>query len=182
MKSASTLRIRFRICSVEFCLSMLLIFGLFLAPKCWGQNDFEAKLKTAYLINMANFVTWPANTSYVSLCINKQSHLFKHLSELSPITLGNGNRLWLRVNPGSLELCNILYWDRPSQEAFNNIISTRHEGLLIISDMNNALESGSAIQLYIRNLKLRFAFNSEAINHSNYTVSSKLLRLSRQVD
>ena len=169
--------IKIRRCALAWSLGILLpISGL-------ADNNVESKLKTAYLVNIANFVSWPETPQEIVLCTSGKAKIYKQLSKLSAVTLGNGSRLKVKFDPDSLGVCHILYLDAAahSLDAWD-IPTPPPTNLLIVSDLPDALKNGYAIQFYLRNLKLRFAVNTETLNKADYKISSKLLRLSRKID
>ncbi len=162
---------------------MCVIVVLHGSNKAHADDEFEAKLKTAYLVNIARFTTWSSNNDDKVLCIFKESAIFNEINQLKEIKSEPGFKLVINVDPVNLNICNLLYLDDDTFVAEQNqILEQMYRGTLTISDMNNAIELGFAIQFFVRNLKLRFSINQEVIKSGDYKVSSKLLRLSRQMD
>ncbi len=168
----------------RLCLSLLCVLLIIMLPlKSLAESGFEAKLKTAYMVNIARFTTWPDNNKNIVLCIFSQSSIIDEVKALNKIDETAEFRVSVLVDPENLSQCNMLYLDEntynPDQ---NDIIMTAHESLLTISDVKGALESNVAIQFFVRNLKLRFSINQQVVKSREYKISSKLLRLARQMD
>ena len=146
-------------------------------------EDFESKLKAAYLVNIADFVTWPKSGDDIALCANRNARVAQYLSPLTEKRLGTGKKLKIVIDPRSLSECDMLYWDDASEKALGSGgLSNRHKGLLIVSDIAGADSREFAIVFYVRNLKLRFYVNKDAMQGADYRISSKLLRLSRETE
>lgn len=148
-----------------------------------SAEDFESKLKTAYLVNIANFVTWPKSGGDIVLCASRNSHLARYLSTLNDIRLGTGRKLDVVIDPDTLARCDMLYWDDASARAgANALLETRHRSLLIVGDSAGENAGLCAIEFYVRNLKLRFFVNRAVVDKADYRISSKLMRLSRETE
>lgn len=147
------------------------------------DTNLEIKLKTAYLINIISFVRWPHGNDQIVLCVNGNSPVFQLVSPQNGRLVGDNKFLRIQRAEMSLEHCDVLYWDA-TLEGLTHYDSTNEKAknLLTISDQKDALEADFAVQFYTRNLKLRFALNDDVIKRANYSVSSKLMRLSKQVD
>ncbi len=163
-----------------------LLLGLLLWHVCpaMGHADagLEAKLKTAYLVNIARFTTWPNQYGPKVLCIMKDAAIFSEVQQLQAHEFGADLQLSIVINPTSLALCSMLYWDQSSADQYQQLLTTRHNGLLIVSDLSDAHQQGFAIQFFVRNLKLRLSIDQQALKGADYKISSKLLRLSKQID
>ncbi|WP_223789409.1 YfiR family protein [Marinicella meishanensis] len=148
-----------------------------------AENNFEAKLKAAYLVNIAKFTTWVDAPESIHLCIFSQATIIDEVRKLNGFSDEQLRAIEVIEDPVNLQQCHMLYLDAatfdPSQ---SNLIQQAHGGLLTISDMRDALKNDVAIQFFVRNLKLRFAINRAVISNSEYKISSKLLRLSKQME
>ncbi len=161
------------------CLFVMSVCPLYVA----AEADLEAELKTAYLVNIARFTTWSNQDEKKILCIFKESTIYPEVSQLLGFEFGPELPLMILVDPTHLGSCHMLYWDENSETDQNNeILTTSHAGLLVVSDLSDAIKRDFAIQFFVRNLKLRFSINQQVVKESDYKISSKLLRLSRQMD
>jgi len=148
-----------------------------------SPENLENKLKTAYLVNFAKFTSWKKAGDYKVICVFKSASIYPEIEQLEGGQNNPDNRVLVMVNPVDLGDCQLLYWDKATDEnESRSILSTVHPGLLIVSDMTDVEDQKFAIQFFVRNLKLRFAINQDVIKNSEYRISSKLMRLSRQIE
>jgi len=138
-----------------------------------------SKLKTAYLYNIAKFVSWQDEASETVLCVDDSSPLYSFVKELNNKPVAD-NRL-LRISSGQAARCHIVFSDRQSDEEIQLNYEPDSWGpmTLAISDKENAMDEGYTIQLFMDDGRLRFAINADALANSEFRISSKLLRLSR---
>ncbi|MBL4707859.1 MAG: YfiR family protein [Flavobacteriales bacterium] len=152
-------------------------------PSSAYADDQELKLKTAYLVNIAKFVTWPENNSKITLCLSDNSSLHEFVSDLDGYLLGSERMLYIQTNPPDLDSCHMIFVDTGfDNQRLMQIRSHQSESLLIISDIKGALDKGDDVQMFVRDLKLRIAINESTISHSSFSISSKLLRIARKLN
>ena len=138
------------------------------------------RLKAAYLVNIARFVSWPSDDEkVVRLCLPSASDLAPLSATLDGQPVGNERTLRV-VEP--LGACDLLYLDKFSAraerfEAFGDSGKT-----LVVAEIADARQRGFAIQMYTRDLKLRLAINEDIVQDADYEMSSKLLRLYRRLN
>ena len=169
-------------CSCSWRLYVLLLFCV---SSVWADTpeNLENKLKTAYLVNFAKFTTWDAPIEQKVICVFQSAAIYPEIKQLQDIVHQVDNDVSIMIDPHELTECQLLYWDESTQEQLSEeLLLTLHPALLIVSDMNDAHDQGFAIQFFVRNLKLRFAINREVVRNSEYRISSKLQRLSRQIE
>ena len=148
-----------------------------------ADDSLEDKLNAAYLINLTGFVRWPSNASETVVCLSETSSIAPYVLAQSGRALAQERTLRAQTSWSDPSECHVLYWDTGvGPWGQDPSFSERYPGVLAISDQKGALEEGFAIQFYMRNLKLRFAINAENVALSDYQISSKLMRLARQVD
>ncbi len=142
----------------------------------------EAELKTAYLMNIARFAQWPSS-DHIAMCVFDSSSIYQQVRGLDNAQIADGRRIKIRVNPSEPSECQLLYWDNASMLGKSAIRDALDfPGMLVVSDVANALDRGAVIQFFLRGNKLRFSINAELLKKADYKVSSKLLRLARRLD
>lgn len=153
------------------------------ASQLSADSVSEQKLTARYLANIASFVSWSSRQREIVLCIQSNSEISQYAQDLEGVELGQGRRLALKMDVEGLEDCEILYWDTASgEDNLSRLADTVHSGLLIVSDEQSKEKIGAAVCLYVHDLKLRFAIDQERLAGKEYKISSRLMRLSRQVD
>lgn len=164
----------------RYCWLVTLLLTLLVTNTAWAQG-VEAKLKVAYLANIASFIKWPDAPSEIGFCVSSKTRLLPSLLQLDQYSLGDGKALQLRQNPSSAMQCHMAFSDEYTPDSFSQLVLSA-PWVLSITDAPQALVDGHAIQLFVRNLRLRFAINTEVVAEADYKISSKLLRLARQLD
>ncbi|MFV0276832.1 MAG: YfiR family protein [Parahaliea sp.] len=146
-------------------------------------DEQEWRLQTAYLVNIAKFVTWPDNTQDVRLCVGELSPLYGYADGLQNVDLADGRKLKVAgLEHGSGD-CQLVFLDQGlSEEEVASVRASAGPGVLLISNRSDAFQGGDAIQFFVRNLKLRIALNEEVIQKAEYKLSSKLMRLARKLN
>ena len=166
----------------------LLLGGLLIAggtgaqrlnPSLETERAVILPAKVAYLFNIAKFVAFPGDRATVALCIDESSPLWAHAQSLDGRDLGDGRQLSVRRSGGGA--CDIAFSDESSAGDVAGGLPSPADGheVLHVSDMHNATGLGFAIEIYFENERLGFAVNESLIRNASYSVSSKLLRLSR---
>jgi YfiR/HmsC-like len=141
------------------------------------ERGVLAKLETAYLFNIARFVTWRPDDQEVRLCLPDESPLLRYAQELSGRDLGDGRRFLVGALDGSHARCDIVFIHAAFKSAGRTLpgeVST-----LLVSDRPDALARGYVLQFFLQEDSVRFAANAEAVARADYRISSKLLRLAR---
>lgn len=134
-----------------------------------------ARLKTAYLFNIAKFVSWPQATERVRLCIDTSAPVGRVAQTLHGRELEPGRQIVISHGPDAAGACDIVYEEYPAGATIE-----RSEDMLTISDSPDALNSGFVIGLFLQRDKLRFEVDQDRLRSAPYRISSKLLQLSRQ--
>lgn len=160
---------------------------------CWSPFLFAEhaaaldNLKAAYLFNIAKFVSWPNDPRVIELCIDPQASLRGRLLALNGRALSQIRSLRVRAVESIHESCHLYFGREPfveTQVIPTSLVQQPEEDsttqVLTISDAPKALESGYAFQLFLESKRLRIALSKKEVDASNYRVSSKLLRLTRE--
>jgi len=155
---------------------IFLVICSMLSPEMAQATDLSGKLKTAYIANIVKFVTWPSGAKYIKFCLYSNSNIHAQSASLMNLPIGGNRRLKVISNPKDYTLCNLVYWDSRSIQHRN---MPPHPSVLEISDMPNALILGMDIQLKIIENKMSFSIAQPKMKSSNFRISSKLLRLSK---
>ncbi|MFK7830934.1 MAG: YfiR family protein [Congregibacter sp.] len=160
-----------------------LVLPALLGERLCAQDNIEEKLKAAYLINIMSFVRWKDDKNEAVICLHQNSSVAPYVLSENGRVLGNHTTLRTITAWDEWSQCDVFYWDESSSAPLPTAaLEAQQQSLLTVSDRKGALADGFAVQFYMRNLKLRFAMNNDVIQSADYRISSKLLRLSRQVD
>ena len=148
----------------------------------------EANVKAVFLFNFAKYVTWPPvalgerSPAEVRFCVTANDTFF---SLLKPAVQGEDSD-GKPLQPVALEgldearSCQILYvGDAQSADAKAWLTAVRGQQVLTVAD--GALNDDTVITFVRDSNRIRFDINRAAASRRNLNISSKLLRLARQV-
>jgi len=145
----------------------------------------EHEVKAAFLFNFARFVEWPGEAERIELCILGEDPVTRVLGALEG-KLVHGRPVHVRriADPYRLEGCRILYVSRSERTRLAEIVLAfdEAEGVLTVSDLQGFVSAGGMIELVLDGQRVRFDVNVAAASDSGLRISSKLLRLARQVE
>jgi hypothetical protein len=170
------------------------LLALVLLNASWGvpvhpQAPNEYQVKAAFLYNFARFIEWPAE-------------LFKE--ETLPLVVGvlgedpfgsaldqslngksiNGRPLTIkRLKWGqNLRECQLLFISASEKKRLAQILdSLKGAGVVTISDLNNFCPQGGMIGFILEENKVRFVINLGVAEQARLRISSKLLKLAKEV-
>jgi hypothetical protein len=148
----------------------------------------EDNVKAVFLFNFAKYVTWPAmeigerSPLEVRVCVTANGPFFGLLKTAIQGETLDGKPL-LPVALGGLDeakTCQILYvGDTQTADAKAWLGAVRGRQVLTVGD--GALTNDVVIAFVRDDNRIRFDINRAAASHRSLSVSSKLLRLARQV-
>jgi hypothetical protein len=104
--------------------------------------------------------------------------LARYARELDGKDLGDGRVLTVTVGEIDARTCELAYVHGATTPA---AVRAAQASLLAVSDAPDALERGYAIQFFVDGGTVRFAAQQDVIARADYRVSSKLLKLARQL-
>lgn len=153
------------------------------------EREFEYRVKAAFLYNFAKFVDWPAAAfpepkSPFNLCVLGDDPFGPSLDQTvagesvggRPIALQRGARL------AELKGCHLLFVSRAEGGRQRELLAALHDGpVLTVGESRSFLDDGGMIDLVLEGNKVRFEVSLPAVEKSPLKISSKLLRLARQV-
>ena len=144
----------------------------------------EYQMKAAYLYNLATFTTWPSpSDNTVKLCILGQDRFGGALEGLTRNST-SGVHITLTYLSGlqDVRTCQILFID--ASERDNAVVILKQlDGLPImtVTDSPELFRAGSIVGLFLENRRLTFDVNYHFAQNVRLAISSKLLRVARNV-
>lgn len=144
----------------------------------------EYDLKAAYIYNFALFTAWPTDksddASPMSFCVTGQSPLAGAMEGLKNRKIRD-RRIVIReiASPEEGASCHVLYLDASAMSSL--VQSVRDTGTLTVSDTSDPLSMEAVINMAVENGKLVFDVNLQNARRAKLTLSSKLLKLARNV-
>lgn len=149
----------------------------------------EYQLKAVFLMNFAKFVEWPATAlrpgqSALTICVLGEDPFGHDLDDaVRGQTAADRAIAVRRISQISREeTCHVLFVSSPERERAERALATvRNAPVLTVSEGDDFVVAGGIIALVIEDNKVRFDINLDAAEHAGLKVSSKLLKLARNV-
>ena len=148
----------------------------------------EGRVISAYVLNFAKFVEWPAETVWadnkVTLCVVGSNVLGGALSELDGRKAGSRElHVVLHSNADdNLSGCHLVFiGESERQRAVAIIKALRESPVLTISDIEDFAEKGGGIGLLYHQNKIVFEVNLKSIQRLKLRLPGQLLNLASQV-
>jgi hypothetical protein len=175
----------------RFLVTALTLFGL-LAPgaasaleqrTATGEDD----IKATFLFNFTKFVDWPArppSSEPFRLCIVAEPAFVAIVDRTIEGESVGGRPLQRMVppSPAAASSCQILFLGRlESDRAERWIAAVRNAPVLIVSESTAAWDRGAHINFFVDHNRVRFDVNADAATRAGISISSKLLRVARDV-
>ena len=153
-----------------------------------GTPPLEASLKAVFLFNFSKYVTWPAqgiterSPAEIRICVTANDEFFNVLRAAVQDEDIDGRPLLPVALDGldAARTCQILYvGDAQSPDGRAWLGAVRGRQVLTVGD--GALTDETVIAFVRDGNRIRFDINRAAAGRHGLNVSSKLLRLARQV-
>lgn len=168
----------------RFSLILILAWQL----PCLAEGMSEGQIKSAYVLNFANFVEWPAETVWVegkaTLCVVGSNVLGGALFELEGRKAG-GRELHVLQRTGAdgnWAACHLVFIGESERRSAAAILKVfENSPVLTISDIEDFAEMGGGIGLLYRGNKIAFEVNRASVTKANLHLPGKLLNLAANI-
>ena len=166
-------------------LLLWLSWGLWsYAPAAIGDDLPEYRLKAAILYNFAAFTEWPAEVgNTLNLCVYGQDPFGEELDALQGQAVG-GRRLAVhrKASIETLRGCQIVFIAGPVHGGLPRVLdSLRGAAALTVAESPGAVRQGVALNMTVVQNRIVFEANLQAARGAGLNLSSKLLRLAKEV-
>jgi hypothetical protein len=163
---------------------------LWLLP--WGLMPAAAQpvaptadeVKAAYLLNFIRFIEWPAATmeadAHFTICLLGQITFHAALEQVLAGETFKGRRIEVRQQRRFASSCQVLYVG-PAERDVAPLLRAVGRGVLTVGEGEGFLNAGGMISLVTENRRIRFDINHSLATERGLTISSRLLRVARQV-
>jgi hypothetical protein len=157
-------------------------------PAAQRQND-ENSIKAAFLYNFTKFIDWPESAfpgsgAHFTMCVFANDGFRR---ELEAIMLGEqvrGRLVAIAVPDAAddLKSCHLVYFGPDENDrAAKRLPTVRQVPILTVGEGRRFLEQGGQIAFMLENDRVRFDISKSAANAAGLNISSKLLRVARQI-
>lgn len=168
-------------------LSAVLVVGLGLltcAPLAIADDLPEYQLKAAILYNFAAFTEWPDDVGRtLNLCVYGQDPFREELGALQGKPVG-GRSIGIHRNVSieALKDCQLVFIASSAIGSLPRVLdSLRGAAALTVADSPGATREGVALNMGVSQNKIVFEANLDAARRARLKLSSKLLRLAKEV-
>jgi hypothetical protein len=172
--------------SLAAVVASWLLVGVVFAGRVSAQpSDLEYEVKAAFLLNFSRYVTWPAEklAPPFRICVYGSNPFGRRLSEAVSGERWQDGPIEVREIQTLFEgrSCHILY----IPEAAGDVLVDHWAGgtlpTLTVGEHERFVAQGGMIRLFLENNKVRFSVNLAAAETAQLHISSRLLRLAREV-
>jgi hypothetical protein len=160
---------------------------LLLSPHAMAQMQApEPDLKAAILVNMLLFIDWPAQsaqaTDRIQLCYLGDSAVATALAQLDGKSIKGKPLRVQQVGAEHAASCHALYLSAKDDGTLTrNAPLLRTAGVLLAGDSPGYLQRGAMLNLELLAGRVAFDIDLRSTRQAGLVVSSKVLRLARQV-
>ncbi|MDO8319331.1 YfiR family protein [Rhodoferax sp.] len=165
----------------------LALLLLALAALAQAQRQaLEPELKAAILVNMLLFVDWPNQntqpTAQITVCYLGIGPVSTALMQLDGKLLKGKPLRVVRVEASKIAHCHALYVASFEAASLTHVVpQARTHGVLLVGDSAGYLQRGVMLNLDVDRGRVVFDVDLNAVRQTALTISSKVLRLARQV-
>jgi hypothetical protein len=169
---------------------LLLLFTSASAALVSAQSPLpEADVKAAFLYNFTKFIEWPADAfakedSPFVVGVFGDDEFTATLAKLLDGKKAHGHSFIVRrlTQNGEAKGCQLLFFRAQEGRRLGAIYETiKQSPILIVGESDGLLDAGGMINLLFEDKQLRFEVNPAPAENARLTVSSKLLRLAKNV-
>ena len=175
------------------CTSILIVLFLVALPVCSvgapGKNTaVEYKIKAAFLLNFAKFITWPEETfasreQPFSFCVLGRDPFGAALTPLqSRKVAGHSITVqYLKKSAGS-DTCQMLFIADSEKENLTSILEELDDmAIVTVSDIPGFVDQGGIIEFVTRRGRLSFRINLAEARNCHLHINASLLNLATEV-
>ena len=153
-------------------------------PPVWADNLAEYRLKAAFIYNFVSFTEWPAGLGNVlNLCVYGPDPFGEDLDQLQGRSVAGRSLAVRRINSvDALGNCQIVFITRPVIGNLPRVLDhLRGKPVLTVADSAGVAREGVALNTGTEHSKIIFEANLGAARDNGLILSSKLLRLAKEV-
>lgn len=140
----------------------------------------EYRLRAAVLFNISRFVTWPEGGT-LNLCVAGAPEMLRELMPYAGRSV-QGREVRVRRVETAAEThgCHALYLDAPARQSA--LLAAAHRsGTLTVAETPAIFEADGMVYMGIADKRIFFEISQSAAQRNGLSISSKLLRLAREV-
>ena len=155
------------------------------APKAWADELPEYRLKAAFIYNFVVFTEWPADTGpKLNLCVLGQDPFGQELDALADKPPIGGRSIVVQrlASRKPVADCQVVFIAASAIGTLPNVLeAVNGRAVLTVADSPDAMHGGVAINMAMRDAKVFLQINLKAVTEARLKLSSKLLRLAKEI-
>lgn len=154
------------------------------APRAIGVELPEYRIKAGFLYNFAVFTDWPAEVGpTIHFCIFGTDPFGAELDPFREKRIGErAIAIRQESKAESLRGCQVVFFSSATVASLPRVLELlRGSPVLTVADTPGATERGVALNMSVVDNKVAFTANLPAARSAGVTISSKVLRLAREV-
>ena len=147
------------------------------------EPSLEYRVKAAYLYNFAQFVEWPSHPGRdpLTICVAGRNPFGSALADITRGETVNGRPLAVRVILEPEGGCDVVFVPQGSATSAYLKVA-RGAPQLTVGEDDDFLAQGGIINFVREAGKVRFEISAESAARADLRISSRLLRLARNVE
>lgn len=151
-----------------------------------AQPPLEYDVKAAYLLNFTKFIEWPAaavpDGEPFRICVAGQNPFGDSLVKIVTGERVDAHPLVVQnLGRDTPAHCQIIFFSK-SEKDVAETIAHLGPGVLTVGETGDFFNLGGAIRFVLENGRVRFDVNQAAARRAGLQVSSRLLKVARQVE
>lgn len=166
--------------------TVVLVLGVVSSAARAQVQATEAELKAAIISNMLLFVEWPSRSTspeeQLTICFHDSSPVANALLRLAGKSIKGRSLNVVQLASTRITDCQALYVSPANSPVVNQLVtSAASNPVLLIGDSTGYLQQGVMLNLALEGTHVVFDIDLRSTRRTGLQVSSKALRLARQV-
>lgn len=157
---------------------LMLPFRASTAPQ---QSEAEQAIKTAIVFKLLRFVSWPdyalENSDTLNICLSRKEPFYPAFKEIEGAAIGDRFLNVVVIAKRMDQNCHAVFASQASGFRPRDWRALIGGSVLTISDSDMFAERGGMINLVMRNNRVSFAVNVEAVEKADLQISALVLKL-----
>lgn len=169
------------------CATLVCMFAAANLRVTAQSPSLEYDVKAAFLLNFARYVEWPPvkrSGQVFTLCVLEPDPFGARLDAAVAGERWEGRDISVRRlgETRDVDGCHLLYVPAAAASRYNNARAQIGKmPLLTVGEVKDFSQRGGIIQLFVEENRVKFSINEAAADSAGLRISSRLLRLAREV-
>jgi len=160
----------------------VLLLSILLQNTLFASNK-EELLKGVILERISQFISFDNSKDVFRICVyknHKMANSFKELFETrkykdKPIEVLSTSFV------KKIDMCDVFYAEKLSKKDLQTLVNLKQDHTLLVTEKIDNVKEGFMVALYLKNNKINFAINQQALVDAKLKVNYRLLRVASRV-